>query len=365
MGRHAMELSYVLPDRKTVLVTSDGSGEGLFMFVADEAGKLDAGTLYAMRVYQTSSRTEPLSGDIEWVSLGHATDAEIRALLHPADPAQRITFEQLLATETPAAGACPTAGFKAVRLGNGTECLQLLPGMEKAASRLETRRYAAYLGATIEMNKEEGVTFDPDTKRVYLAISAVVGPMTATLSGGAPVDDGSHLQGAANSCGIVYAMDVGPWANAAGSTVTQYAPLNLYPFVVGVPASYPAGSPFEGNSCSVTGIASPDNVSYLPGYHTLIIGEDTDEHENDVIWSLNTITGKMTRIFTTPYGAETTSPYWRPNVGGYGYLMASVQHPYGEMGPYSATERDAILAAAPVDSRSGKVGVIGPFPALE
>lgn len=60
-----------------------------------------------------------------------------------------------------------------------------------------------------------------------------------------------------------------------------------------------------------------------------MIGEDTSEHQNDVIWAYDMETAALTRILTTPYGAETTSPYWYPNIGGYAYLTASVQHPYG------------------------------------
>lgn len=36
----------------------------------------------------------------------------------------------------------------------------------------------------------------------------------------------------------------------------------------------------------------------------------------------------LTRIFTSPYGAETTSPYWFTNFpNGWSYLGAAVQHP--------------------------------------
>ncbi|WNG45738.1 DUF839 domain-containing protein [Archangium minus] len=351
MGRHSMELSYVLPDRKTVLLTSDGSGEPLSMFVADTAGDLSAGTLYAMRIYQTSPRgTQLVSGDIEWINLGHATDAEIRALLHPAAGTARITFSDIfdVAAKT-STGACP-AGFVPT-LG---ECLLLKTGMEKAASRLETRRYAAYLGASVEMNKEEGVTFDPDTNRVYLAISDVTGPM-ANATGS---DDGTHVQSAVNRCGAVFAMDVGPWTTSSGTIATQYAPLNIYPLVHGVTTNYPAGSPFVGNTCSVNGLASPDNVTYLPKFNTLIIGEDTSSHQNDAIWAFNTLTGKLTRILTTPYGAETTSPYWVPDINGFGYLMAAVQHPYGESDEDKANETGATGTAS-------WIGVFGPFPALK
>ena len=39
---------------------------------------------------------------------------------------------------------------------NGAECLRLKPGMEQIASRLETRRFLAYLGGTTEFTKWEG-----------------------------------------------------------------------------------------------------------------------------------------------------------------------------------------------------------------
>ena len=42
----------------------------------------------------------------------------------------------------------------------------------------------------------------------------------------------------------------------------------------------------------------------------LIIGEDTDGHVNDLVWIYDLKSGSMTRIASTPYGSETTSPYW-------------------------------------------------------
>ena len=44
----------------------------LTMFVADAAGDLSAGTLYAARFYQTSNGSLLGAADVEWISLGHA-----------------------------------------------------------------------------------------------------------------------------------------------------------------------------------------------------------------------------------------------------------------------------------------------------
>ncbi len=144
--------------------------------------------------------------------------------------------------------------------------------MEQAASRLESRRYSAIMGATTELTKEEGLTYDPDTHRLYIGISDI-----ATSMGGAVNNQigNNHINVALNPCGAVFALDVGPVLDKSGATITDFAALNWYPLVTGVPTSYPAESTYAGNSCSVNGLASPDNVTYLPKYKTLIIGEDT------------------------------------------------------------------------------------------
>lgn len=355
MGRNSIEVPYVMPDKKTVLMTDDGANVGFFMYVADKEQDLSAGTLYAMRAYQTSPRGGALfTADIEWVNLGHATDAEVRAFIHPTT-GSRIKFADLFDAETPATdGTCPTAGFKAVRGANSEtlECLKLKTGMELPASRFETRRYAALLGATTELNKSEGLTYDPDSHTVYVALTEIAKGMISQPGG----DD--HISVSANACGGVFALNVGAYTNADGTVVTQYAPLNWYPIIMGVPTNYPAGSQYTGNSCSINGVASPDNVTYLPGYNTLVIGEDTSGHQNDAIWSFNTVTKKLERIMTTPYGSETTSPYWYPDLGGHGYLLGVVQHPYGET--------DAVKISDPeATGRDSYVGVFGPFPPLK
>ena len=105
------------------------------------------------------------------------------------------------------------------------------------------------------------------------------------------------------------------------------------------------------------GIASPDNMSYLPGRDTLFIGEDTTTgHQNDAVWALNLTSGELTRILTTPYGAETTSVYAYPDVNGHGYVMAVVQHPYGE------SDEDKLQSP---DQAQAYLGYIGPFPKLD
>ena len=86
----------------------------------------------------------------------------------------------------------------------------------------------------------------------------------------------------------------------------------------------------KANPCDLDYVASPDNVAMMPEWNQLLIGEDTSSHQNDMLWVRDFGTGKLTRIATTPYGSETTSPYWYPDVKGDAYITYVVQHPYGE-----------------------------------
>ena len=95
----------------------------------------------------------------------------------------------------------------------------------------------------------------------------------------------------------------------------------------------------------------------MPGHDTLLIGEDTEDgHQNDAVWSYDLGSGKLTRILTTPYGAETTSVYVYPDVNGHAYVMGVVQHPYGE------SDQDKLQSA---DQAQAYTGYIGPMPKLD
>jgi secreted PhoX family phosphatase len=350
MGRVAHELGYVMPNSKTAYISDDGTDVGLFRFEADTAGDLSAGTLYAAKWTQTSAANGG-AADISWVSLGHATNDEIKALLDA-----HVAFTDIFEEDDMSGGSCPT-GFTEIHTTYGHECLKVKDGMEKAASRLETRRYAAMLGATTEFRKMEGITHDPDTNTLYIAMSEVGNGMLdgSSNDAGGPND----IRLAKNTCGTVYALDLD----------TNYVASNMYGVVSGTPlttdygaadnsGAYASDGPFAKNKCSLDGIANPDNVTFMPGYKALIIGEDTGSgHQNDIVWSYNVETKELTRIQTTPYGAETTSPYFYPNINGWAYLMSVIQHPYGE----SDTEE----VSPGSEERRAYTGFVGPFPAMD
>ena len=349
MGRFSHELGFVVGDDRTVYLSDDGRATGWYMFVADEAEELASGTLYAAQFMAG----ETGAYDLSWISLGHASDADIRPLIDA-----KIRFDQMFEVVAPEDGACPE-GFAWTAHSYGTECLKLaapsaaVPNPAQAASRLETRRYAAMMGATTELEKAEGITWDPSTGRVYLAISKVAGRMLAEAD--AVVD---HIGMSGNDCGMIW-----EGATAGAQTDVQGAPIDsalvmtrFSPVLAGTPLAEPDG---EGNRCAVDGMANPDNITLLRDHGLLMIGEDTKAHRINVLWAYDLQRQELTRVLAAPRGAEVTGLHWIPNLGGHGYLTLSVQHPFKEL-----IEGDEAPEGLTDDDMRSWTAVLGPFPPL-
>jgi hypothetical protein len=358
MGRRSLELAYVMPDKRTVYLTDDGTNNGLYLFFADQPADLSAGTLYAMKWQQTGDQ-QGGQADLEWIKLGHATDQQIQA-----DIAKKITFNDIFATQAVTANHDCPANYQSINTATGHECLQIKPGMAIAASRLETRRYAAMMGATTELRKLEGLTLDSATNTLYVAMTEIALGMENHQAYGQPNDQydqggANHVKLPFNRCGGVYALKLATHKEIGSDYVAQ----NIAGLVMGKMTPDPSTVLADEeplayhNQCDLENIANPDNITAISGYNILIIGEDTREgHQNDMVWAYNLTTKHLTRIQTTPYGSEATSIYFYPNINGFGYLMSVIAH------PYSDTDQDKLLESN--DARA-YTGYIGPFPALK
>ena len=314
-GRLSIELPYVMPNNQTMYVTDDGTNVGFFRVEMDTPGDLSATTLYAAKLEQLSADN---GGDFSmtWVELGSNTQ---EALTKAIDGG--VVFSDLFETaDVQESGDCP-AGFTSINQGgDGQECVSLVEGQQDLAAYLEPRRLAAYLGATTEGSKWEGFVYDPFTKKAYTAISNVRYGMEDRQKKGA--DEPKYDAGGSNSiklpynkCGCVYALEFGE------------------DFVANKFTAVLCGSPMPadefGQECDVNSISSPDNISLLG--KNILIGEDTDYHQNDFLWSWDPTTGELRRVGTTPYGSELTGVGLSRNLSGkYAYLTAVIQHPYGE-----------------------------------
>lgn len=342
MGRMSHELSYVMPDQRSIYLSDDGTNSGLFLYVANKEQNLSAGTLYAAKWIQTSSENGG-SANLSWIKLGQATDSEIRAMLDPDNNISTndgLNFKDIFESQNvdQVTSGC-NRGFTSINTRSGFECLKIKPGMQKAAAYLETRRYAAMMGATTEFRKAEGITFDKNSNRLFIGISSIGKGMEDDSS--YDLGGNNHIKLASNYCGAVYALDL----DKSVTLNSNYIAKNIYAIVSGSPIK----EDIDGNRCSLDGISNPDNITFLDGSSTLMIAEDTSNHKNNMVWAYDTKTKKLTRVLSTPLGAEATSLFWHKNINGFGYIGVVTQHP----------------SSNSTDAGESSVGVIGPIKNLK
>ncbi|WP_223067543.1 alkaline phosphatase PhoX [Paenibacillus caui] len=318
LGRFSHELAKVAPDNKTVYFGDDGGNTMLFMYVADKEKDLSSGTLYAAKWIQTSAANGG-SANLQWIKLGHASDSEVKSYID-----QGLKFSDLFETSDK-----PADGFKAIKTypSGKVEYLKVKPGMEKAAAFLESRRYAALLGATSEFNKMEGVTLNVQDKKVYVAMSYVEKAMEKDAKGTDPVDD-IHVDKI--SAGVTYELALtGGQKDKNGAAIdSAYVPQTMKGLVWGEDLATPDA---KGNTAADDKVANPDNVSYSEQLRTLFIGEDSGKHANNYVWAYNIDTHRLSRILSTPSGAEATGLQVVDDLNGFSYVMSNLQHPGDEM----------------------------------
>ena len=355
IGRFSHELMKMMPDQRTAFFGDDGSYTTMFMYVADEAKDLTAGTLYAAKFHQTGTENGG-AGNLEWIKLGHSTDKEVKKIIDSG-----IKFSDIFETSD-----VPKEGFKAIKQYSygKTEYLKLKPGMEKAAAFLESRRYAALLGATSEFNKMEGVTLNEKDKKVYIAISDQSNGMLENAAD--PIDD---MKLPKIKSGVTYQLDLteGQKDSTGQKINSKYVAASMSGLIAG--EDMPSADTY-GNTANVNKVANTDNLSYSEALRTLFIGEDSGMHTNNFVWAYNVDTKELTRILSVPAGAESTGLFAADNRNGFSYIMSNFQHPGDELEGKKITAVDKTELEQSMEKeigidRTGGVGYISGLPSLE
>ena len=321
LGRISHELVCVAPDERTVLMGDDSTNGGAFLFIADKARDLSAGTLYAARWAPTvgSDRVSaPGAGPLSWIRLGHASSAEIKALVDGGITAAKIMDVRKTDPND--------ASFTKIPFQGGFNWVKLMPGMEQAAAFLETHRYAALMGATLGFTKWEGTTINAKDKLAYVAMSRIEGSM---LNG----SGGFTVKGPYS--GAVYAQQLtGGQKDSAGVALdSEWVPVSMAPVPALVANDLGDGiskmkqQDALGNWADPNFIATPDNLKYSEKLRTLFIGEDSNTHVNNFLWAYHVDTKQLSRILSTPVGAESTGLHAVDEINGWTYVMSSFQHP--------------------------------------
>ena len=358
LGRLSREKVQFFGDSRTAIQGDDGTYTSLTMFVADKAKDLSSGTIYAAKWNQLSpDGTDGGKADISWIRLGHATNAEIKSAVDAG-----ITFSDMFEVDT-TGGVTPVAGYTRVKHGHEvatTEDLKLKSGnfsgvdIATLAAFLETRRYAALVGATVEFEKFEGVAYNARNNKAYAAMTRMTNGMENKTT-----DPANDIRLKKNSSGAVYQLNLQPnVADTDGNFIhSRHVPVEMEALVIG--EDMVADS--EGNKSVLDKIASPDNLAFSERMRVLFIGEDSSNHVNNYLWAYHIDTGKLVRILSLPMGAESTGLQVIDNMNGHAYIMSNYQHA-GDKNNTTQATYDSIIPL--INPDKAEVGYLGGLPAI-
>ncbi|WP_066341817.1 PhoX family protein [Azohydromonas lata] len=354
LGRISHELVQVMPDERTVLMGDDATNAGAFMFIADRPRDLCAGTLYVGRWHQTSA-SGPGAATLSWIRLGHASSAEIRALV---DGGIRAADIMDVSKADPA-----DASFTKIPFAGGFHWVRVKPGMEKAAAFLETHRFAALAGGSLGFTKWEGTTVNARDKVAYVAMSRIEASMLDG-SGGVKVE-GPYS-------GAVYAQNLrgGQRDHRGAPIASDWVPVDMAAVPALVAEDFGGGKLRRqdalGNFAHPDKLSMPDNLKFNEALRTLFIGEDSSTHVNSFLWAYEVDTGRLSRLLSCPAGAESTGLHAVDAVNGFTYVMSNFQHPGDWESPLHDKVRpvlDPLIRARYRDRNGAAVGYLTAAPA--
>ena len=348
LGRVARELVQVMPDNKTVLMGDDGTNTGLFMFIADKEKDLSSGTLYVAKWAQTSA-TAGGAATLSWIKLGSTSSDSIKTLADTLKASDIVT----VVTVDPV-----DASYTKIAFNGKTEWVKFTAGKEIAAAFLETHRYAAVMGGSLEFTKMEGVTLNAKDKVAYIAMSYIQSSMVDALG---------DLQVNQILAGATYELKLTTGQkDKAGATIgSDWVPTAMaaVPALVGQDLTT---ADADGNTANADKVANPDNLKFSEKLRTLFIGEDSGMHVNNFLWAYNVDTKKLSRILSVPAGAESTGLQAVDNLNGFAYIMSNFQHAGDWTSIHSVIKAgaDPLINANWNNKKSSAVGYLSGLPVL-
>lgn len=319
LGRISHELVQVMPDQRTVLMGDDYTNGGLFMFIADRERDLSAGTLYVAKYTQVLN--EHSTARLRWIELGHARSRDIETLVNQDNIQPWDIMESYLDTD-PGKPADLTS-YTPIVLNKKKAWVKLKSGQEKAAAFLETHRYAAMRGGSLGFTKMEGTTVNIRDKVAYSALANIQDCMVKddpcwqkelNISFSRPIKAGGIL---------AHDLTGGQRTTDNQPIHSEWVPYQSKVLLLGEDIAKDA----LGNTAHPDKIASPDNLKFSETLRTLFIGEDSSQHTNNFLWAYQVDTGSLTRILSTPAGAESTGLHAVDSIHGWTYIMSNFQHP--------------------------------------
>ena len=354
LGRISHELIQVMPDNRTALMGDDFTNGGLFMFVADKAKDLSAGTLYVAKY--TAELNETSTAPIQWIKLGHATSKTIDDLVNVRKIKAENIFDSL--TEAPQ----DATGYTQIILDKKTLWIKLKEAnngftkeeIELAAAFLETHRYAALKGGSMAFTKMEGTTVNIKDKVAYSALANIQDSMIEGKTGWVAGHNIKFKKVIKAGGVLAHDMKGSQLDDKAALINSEWIPFQSHMLIMG--EDIPADA--LGNTANPDKIASPDNIKFSETLRTLFIGEDSGNHVNNFLWAYNIDSKTLVRILSTPAGAEATGLHAVDSINGWTYIMSNFQHP-GDWGGIHNVVKDQLTPLIEQNYDGGYAASVG------
>jgi len=354
LGRISHELIHVLPDERTALMGDDATNGGFFMFVADTARDLSAGTLYVAKYLD--KLTDTSTARIQWIKLGHATSKEIEDLVNVGN----IQPTDIMDSTTTDPG---DASYTKIVLNKKTAWVRLKAGQDKAAAFLETHRYAALMGGSMAFTKMEGTTANAKDKVAYSALANIQDSMVVGGSGYVEANNVAFPKITAGGI-LAHDMAAGQKDKKGDAINSEWVPTQSRLLLRGEDIAADA----LGNTANPAKVASPDNLKFSEKLRTLFIGEDSGNHLNNFLWAYNVDTKALERLLSCPAGAESTGLHAVDEINGWTYIMSNFQHAGDEWNRFPAlnatlkNQIDALINTNYDNKHSAAVGYLTATP---
>jgi len=303
LGRIGRASIIVMPDKKTVYF-GDSQQYGVFlMFIANAESDFSNGMLYAAKWDQLNKTKANLS----WIYLGSTSDGEIKALVNNG-----VTFSKIFETKDQ-----PNIDFKTIQTLNGFEYLKLKEYQETAAAFLETRRYAAMLGATSEFSPITGFAINTKDKKLYAAM-----PMVSQGMLDNSLDIQNHITMNKSNAGAIFEINLAAQQkdqrreNISSEWVATSVQISQT--ITGEDLPTPDKI---GNTATLEKPANPSVLAFHERLRTLFIGESGLSHVDRFVWGFQPETQQLTKILYAP--AEVTALQLIDNTNNFNYLLVS------------------------------------------
>ena len=330
-----------MPDQKTVYMTDwtkdRDIGGGFFKFIADKPGDLSSGTLFAAKF--DPERGTLLKYDIEWIKLASATNDEL------VEMAETIKFSDMFDLIPPS----KKCTLDTINVKSQVECLSVKKGMKKWAAFFETRRYAALLGASIELANSHGLVYDPNSKQAHMSFTRISSRDKIMLQDDIEASS-NDIKVRLAPCGCLYNMSL-----TEDFDITRFEQFYCGEAVAKVQ---------DQNRCSIEKPANPGHLSVIPGHRLLVVAEQPCRvdsrglecgHENGAVWAMDSFGRgrESTRIMSVPTFTTPSSTVWYPNIQGNAYITGTINELYmrGDAGLFNPNEPEGVF------------GYLGPFTA--